>query len=133
MTQRIFDKDNQKDMADLWDIVPEEVYLIKRGICDSDILLWYRTPGGKTSSDCYHGDFLKINWRGAKEITRPVNYEDMIGCVGWFWDDEQDKEHKRLGILTGMEEGYLCDERVSRWENFSPAKKSEIKFWEDGE
>lgn len=59
------------------------------------------------------------------------DYESMIGCVGWFWDDEQDKEHKRLGILTGMEEGYFCDERVTRWVNFSPAKKSELKFQEE--
>lgn len=131
MTQRIFDKDNKKDMQDLWDIVPDKVYIIRRGICDSDIRLWYDTKGGKTSADCYLCDFLKINWRGAEEITRPVDYESAIGCVGWFWDDSKaDDTSPCLGVLTAIARGeYYTQVGTWGYDNFRPAKKSELKFW----
>lgn len=100
MTQRIFDRENEKDMADLWDIVPDKVYKIARGICDSDIRLWYNTPGGKTSANCYLCDFLKINWHDKTEITRPIQEatEADIGKLCYFWDD--DEEFKGYAILT---------------------------------
>ena len=90
----------------MWDIVPDKIYLITRGICDSDIMLWYRTSNVKTSSDCYHGDFLKINWQGVTEITRPVDYKSMLGCLGWFWDEDGDM--KQLGIFDGKDKKYFC-------------------------
>ena len=31
MTQRIFDIENEKDIADLWDIVPENIVKIRKG------------------------------------------------------------------------------------------------------
>lgn len=91
MTQRIFDIENEKDYADLWDIVPDKVYKMARGICDSDIRLWYNTPGGKTSANCYLCDFLKINWHGKTEITRPIQEatEADIGKLCYFWDYDE--------------------------------------------
>jgi len=87
MTQRIFDILSEKDYTDLWDIVPDKVYKIARGICDSDIRLWYNTPRGKTSANCYLCDFLKINWHDKKEIIRPKSEatEADIGKLCKFW------------------------------------------------
>lgn len=98
MTQRIFDVENEKDMADLWDILPDEVYLIARGICDSDIRFWYNTPGGKTSANCYLCDFLKINWHDKTEITRPIQEatEQDVGKLCRFWNDKGEEFFGRL-------------------------------------
>ena len=105
MTQRIFDVENEKDMQDLWDILPDNVYSIKRGICDSDIKLWYKTKGGKTSADCYIANFLKINWHNKTYITRPV-YEitdQDIGKICCFWEEKT----KIYGKLHHIEKGIL--------------------------
>ena len=116
MTQRIFDIENEKDMTDLWDIVPDKVYKIARGICDSDIRLWYNTPGGKTSANCYLCDFLKINWHDKTEITRPTQEETEadIGKLCYFWDEE----FKGYGILThkdvaGGKPYYIADDNTT--------------------
>ena len=100
MTQRIFDSENEKDMVDLWDIVPDKVYKIARGICDSDIKLWYNTPGGKTSANCYLCDFLKINWNDETEITRPIQeaIEADSGKLCKFWNNS-DEQYATYGIL----------------------------------
>lgn len=131
MTQRIFDIENEKDYADLWDILPDEAEKarkVKTGIefldKDNEPCLYIHDGDGGVS-------IIKINWYNKTEITRPVDYESMIGCVGWFWDDEENC--KVVGILTRYDEkrdidyflrndgGYYC--------HFRPAKKSELKFW----
>lgn len=128
MTQRIFDKDNKKDMDDLWDILPNDVNKIKKHT--DELNHFYK------GADIIFTSLIKINWHDATEITRPVNYKDMVGCVGWFWDD--DDEEIKLGVLIKVvpndEEGYcfLKDNNV-RYKNFRPAKKSELKFWEENE
>ena len=116
MTQKIFDTDNAEDMADLWDIVPDKVYLIARGICDSDIRLWYNTKGGKTSADCYLCDFLKINWHDKTEITRTVKEatEADIGKICKFWSGKD----SAIGILKEIGDHstvdvYLMDNSVN--------------------
>ena len=121
MTQRIFDI--EKDMADLWDIVPDKVYLIARGICDSDIRLWYNTKGGKTSADCYLCDFLKINWHDKTEITRPIQEatEADVGKLCKFWD-------KSIGILSGFEyDGKFVDDHSWCWSHCRRLTKKEIE------
>lgn len=57
------------------------------------------------------------------------DYTKMLGCVGWFWDDEEDI--KQLGIFDGKNNEYFCDNNGERWVHFQPIKKSELKFWED--
>jgi hypothetical protein len=121
--QRIFDIENEKDMADLWDILPDETDKITR-----NDKIW----------DCIYvgeGTFrslLKINWHDKTEITRPVNYEDMIGCVGYFWDEENESV-KVIGILKSQINKEYCLESYdgSCWKHFTPAKKSELNFYED--
>ena len=82
MTQRIFDVENEKDMADLWNILPEEVNKIKSyGIYNryyiNDIIL-------------YHINLIKINWHDKTEITRPIQEatEADIGKICKFWSGQ---------------------------------------------
>ena len=129
MAQRVFDKDNKKDMADLWDILPESIERIVKD----------ETPEGNSYNRYYAKDycyggcaFIKINWHDDTVITRPVNYENMIGCVGWFWDDEE--RERALGIFTDynpeMECCFIYNGNVA-CSHFRPATKAELKFWED--
>lgn len=126
MTQRVFDIENEKDMADLWDILPDWATTIKK--TEKDCVFLISEDGIK-----YGPQFIKINWHDKIEITRPVNYIDMIGCVGWFWDYTEDNEI--IGVLTGYDEKRESDpffrDNVAHYLNFRPAKKSELKFWED--
>lgn len=140
MTQRIFDIDNEKDMQDLWNIFPDEVIKarkVKTGIEflneDNEPCLYIHDGDGGFS-------IIKINWHDKTEITRPVDYESMIGCVGWFWDDNNEytvkKEDKLLGILGKPEENSKFFYDIFSgfgYDNFTPAKKSELKFWEEEE
>lgn len=116
MTQRIFDIENEKDMADLWDILPSRIKNIT-----------------KANPFTYDGKLKLINiaWHDKTEITRPVDYEDMIGCVGWF---DGCGDEIRLGILTKVapndEDGYCFLKNNNIWcKSFRPAKKSELKFY----
>lgn len=124
MTQRIFDIYNEKDYADLWDIVPDWVTTIKK--TEKDCVFLISENGIK-----YGPQYIKINWHDKTEITRPVNYKGMIGCVGWFWDN--DDEEESLGVLTEFnpETGFpfVKGNNGNTYFNFRPAKKSELKFW----
>lgn len=64
MTQRIFDVENEKDMADLWDIVPDDATTIRKCIIGFQITT---TPYEHWKNEC-----IKINWHDKKEITRPI-------------------------------------------------------------
>lgn len=131
MTQRIFDIENEKDYADLWDILPEEVVKIVK-----DGRYWdekYNKYKRKDGSDYTAGRLLNINWHEKTEITHPVNYKDMVGCVGWFSDSLDDKK-AYLGILKEVSEnGFKFKGELYDWwySYFTPAKKSELKFLED--
>lgn len=129
MTQRIFDIENEKDMQDLWSILPDEVNKIEKypdGVIDPFACFCAPSiPVGMCRS------LIKIDWHDATEITRPVDYESMIGCVGWFWDDKIDDDTSPcLGVLTAIAGGeYYTQVETWGFDNFRPAKKSELKFW----
>lgn len=126
MTQRIFDTDNEKDMADLWDILPEETAQIKGGNNQPSYLFY----ADNKAFDSISQNVIKINWHDKTVITRPVDYESMIGCVGWFEDNEKDKTC--LGILKAVsKDGFKYVGELHDWwySSFTPAKKSELKFW----
>lgn len=114
MTQRIFDIENEKDMADLWDILPEEIKTIYK---DSNgfPVYYINTPEIDGVFPCPVGLF-KINWRDKTEITRPIQEatEADIGKICYFWDDE----FKGYGILThkdiaGGKPYYLADDNTT--------------------
>ena len=131
MTQRVFDIENEKDYADLWEIVPEETDKIT--LEDGR----YHLYGKDGFCIAIISGIIKINWHEKTEITRPVNYEDMIGCVGWFSNKKGDKKYC-FGILDIYDDkdksndgkNFHC--RLIGWyKYFTPAKKSELKFWGD--
>jgi hypothetical protein len=87
MTQRIFDIENEKDMQDLWDILPDTIEKIKKSRNNSfelDVLIV--KDGGVFSS------FFKINWHDKTEITRPIQeaIEADTGKLCKFWNSEED-------------------------------------------
>lgn len=88
MTQRIFDRENEKDMADLWDILPEEIKTIYK---DSNgfPVYYINTPEIDGVIPCPVGLF-KINWHDKTEITRPIQEatEADIGKICKFWSGQ---------------------------------------------
>jgi len=95
MTQRIFDIENEKDMQDLWDILPDEAYSIKKSMgCQ----IWRR----KGEDAGYYFDFVNINWHDKTEITRPIQEatEADIGKLCKFWDF--DDGERKYGILRDI-------------------------------
>ena len=56
MTQRIFDVENEKDMADLWDILPDDVYKIKKEEYNRFNALMYFLDGHSIRP------YLILNW-----------------------------------------------------------------------
>lgn len=125
MTQRIFDIENEKDMQDLWEIFPHYIDTI-RGMTRNDSFLLSK---GKLEMKI-PANLIAINWHDKTEITRPVDYEKMVGCVGWFWDEYE--ETSTIGILTEYKQ-LLAEPFIrnssTRFSYFRPAKKSELKFW----
>lgn len=129
MTQKQFDTDNEEDMKLLWSILPDfitSVYHKKESV--TSISNWVQREDGVA----YPLNFISLRWHDKTEITRPVDYESMIGCVGWFWGNYE--EEKSLGILTEyrseIEFHFVKGNNDNIYFHFRPAKKSELKFWE---
>ena len=105
MTQRIFDVENEKDMADLWDIVPDNTEKIKKSTDSRYFDRLYRGNG-----DILVVCFLKINWHDKTEITRPIEEateEDIDKlCVFWNNGDEEEKDFGFLAEIYGSERPY---------------------------
>lgn len=120
--QKQFDVNDKEDMDLLWSILPIGII---RAVKHKDKTTFW--------SELFYEDipsgFIKINWHDKTEITRPVNYEDMIGCVVYFYNEP---EYKSLGILKREIDGRtFVDELGGFWNYVEPAKKSELKFYED--
>ena len=102
MTQRIFDRENEKDMADLWDIVPEEIKTIYKD-ANGFPVYYINTPEIDGVIPCLVGLF-KINWHDKTEITRPI--QEATGkdvyklCC--FWDSEYNPNAKIVGCLSAI-------------------------------
>ena len=82
MTQRIFDIENEKDMQDLWDILPIGIIRIRKNETQNTFwseLFFQDIPSG----------FIQINWHDKTEITRPMPEatEADIGKLCGFWNE----------------------------------------------
>ena len=93
MTQRIFDIENEKDYADLWDILPDDVERIRKNDPNTEYSVYLYSD-----SSIFVCKVLKINWHNKTEITRPIQEvtEQDIGKLCVFWKTNQ----KRYGTLT---------------------------------
>ena len=131
MTQRIFDVENEKDMADLWDILPDDANEIEKD--GGGIFIYYK------NEDCARNfvEVFSIDWHDKTEITRPKNYESMIGCVGWFANH---KNATKDDMLFGELDRYNKNDALGRcfychcdtwYKYFLPAEKCDVKFYGD--
>lgn len=102
MTQRIFDVENEKDMADLWDILPDEVYKIKNRFEDYGEY-FFEGFDGEAHIDA---DLILIDWHGKTEITRPIQEATKrdIGKLCRFWNDSEYSDDLCFGILNDIRE-----------------------------
>lgn len=119
MTQRIFDIENEKDYADLWDIVPDGVKKIKKNEPNTAYSVYVYSD-----LSCFINQMLKINWHDKTEIIRPMQEatEADIGKLCKFALEEPTHNiNCGFGILTEIrkdEDGqnlYLKD--VEMWYN----------------
>lgn len=99
MTQRIFDVENEKDMADLWDILPDNIDTIRK-INRWDIAFSAKGNGEFRISS----RFIRIEWHDKTEITRPIQEAtnqdiDKLCC---FWDSEYNPNAKIVGCLHSI-------------------------------
>lgn len=91
MTQRIFDIENEKDMADLWNILPDEVVKL--------------TPATRiwiTQDAMYFNiSAFNINWHLKTEIERPIQEatEADIGKLCKFWSGKD----YAIGVLKEID------------------------------
>lgn len=93
MTQRVFDVKNEKDMQDLWDILPDDAKTIEKW---DDCYLSGKEP------TLFYSDIIKINWHDKTEITRPMEVtEQDIEKLCVFWDDDDELPH--YGILDRID------------------------------
>ena len=126
MTQRIFDVENEKDYADLWDIVPEEIKTIYK---DSNGFPVYfiKSPeiDGIVPSPV---GLFKINWHGKTEITRPLQEatEVDIGKICVFWDNNDDKKYYST-YTRNDDEGRFMDNVDCAWDHCRRLTKQEIE------
>ena len=103
MTQRIFDIENEKDMQDLWDILPDGIVKISPNGLAEETSLWselnlFTLPIG----------LIKINWHDKTEITRPIQEatEQDIGKLCAFYDEPattDDKPYIYYAVLHKIE------------------------------
>lgn len=111
MTQRIFDIENEKDMQDLWEILPDDVFKIKKEEHNCFNALMYFTDGHSIRP------YLKINWHDKKKITRPIQEatEADVDKLCVFWDDIYE-EVKDVGILAeigGVDKPYRLENKLA--------------------
>lgn len=105
MTQRIFDVENEKDMADLWDILPDDIEKIEVEEANGYNRFCYKKVG-----PCEHSisslKLIAINWHDKTEITRPIQEatEKDIGKLCSFWNDSKYSDDLCFGILTDIRE-----------------------------
>jgi hypothetical protein len=105
MTQRIFDIENEKDMQDLWDILPDDVNKIEKypdGVIDP--FAGFCVP----SKHIPCRTLIKINWHDKTEITRPIQEatEQDIGKLCAFYDEPattDDKPYIYYAVLHKIE------------------------------
>ena len=124
MTQRIFDVDNPQDVKYLFDILPDKIKKIRRNLNAFDCY----DKDGEYIDSCAQ---IRVNWRDKKEITRPVAESNLIGCLCWFWDYN---EQPRIAVMKRIDADtsykYITTDGDC-YKYCRPVRRDEIKFVED--
>ena len=115
MTQRIFDVENKKDMADLWAILPDDVVRLKKNEPNIAYCVYEYSD-----SSCFINKMLKINWHDKTEITRQIQEatEADVGKLCKFWNDNEEEYHIAIfkSILDKFNYKYnFCDNSDTYW------------------
>lgn len=130
MTQRVFDMENEQDVKDLFDILPDWVDGFRLVNEVSGVVEFYGK--GATSYKPEFIRILSIHWGTLDHVARPVDKSKWIGYLCRFWDDAPDLYS--LGILKKADmdtTNPFLTQNGSRWKNCRPVKREEIKFVED--
>jgi hypothetical protein len=125
MTQRIFDVENEKDMALLWSILPEDYYRIeKRG----KAYCFYKTNYAIDHYETF-ADFFKIDWHDKTEITRPIEEATGadIGKLCKFWDKEEQNNYGVLEEMTNLNDELRFWKNNTGYEHCRRLTKQEIE------
>ena len=116
MTQRIFDVENEKDMADLWEILPASLNHIHKygnnGLWDDVAKQGYL--------------IINIKWHNKTTLSRPIQEatEADVGKLCLFWDYE-DMPH--YGVLRGINKESIYRDGVNLWKHCRRLTKQEIE------
>ena len=124
MTQRVFDVENEKDMQDLWKILPDDVVRI------SPVL--NNTTRIEFDDDEFNTILFKINWHDNTEITRPIKEatEEDIGKICAFWEDGYNKPvYSRLYKIKENERlwKYIAEMDTNGYEHCRRLNEKEIE------
>lgn len=125
MKQKIFDVKGRE----IWELFPEKTYKIVRGKHEAFLF----DKEGECFAAAPHY-LIKIDWKDKKEIIRPVNYNDVIGCVCKFSMVDIDCGGYIIGVLKETDKDTTSPfhmEGGGWFEYCEPVKKSELKFYED--
>ncbi len=108
MTQRIFDIENEKDMQDLWNILPDDVVRIKPAM----------GVANRIEYEDYERDttLLAIDWHDKTEITRPMSEatKEDVRKLCFFWD-KSDYETAEFGILDHINYGRINSDIICEY------------------
>lgn len=104
MTQRVFDIENEKDMQDLWNILPDWAQKIKKNKSEHQYSGIFAQNEAMAIDSC----IFKINWHDKTEITRPIQEatEQDIGKLCAFYDEPDkidDKPYIYYAVLRKIE------------------------------
>lgn len=128
MTQRIFDVNNPQDVKDLFDILPNDVKKIYKNTPTNEIE-FYDKDGEYIDSCAY----IRVNWHCKTIIARPVDESELIGCLCWFWDKN---EQPFIAVLNEIMTKSCYKYATTDGETYKycrPVRRDEIKFVEDTE
>lgn len=95
---------------------------------------WWITDEG----DCFDigkidvEEFVGKDWQECLIEFEP-DYSDMIGCVGWFYDNADNDKLVCCGLLLAVDKEYPEHKFYMKggqsYRNFRPAKVKELKFY----